>query len=470
MQSLGGVSLLACVRGSAALFRQRPTLMISLGGAVVLGLVAACCGVGALIAPLFLCELLALQLAHARASVREPGGGGVVASVVRHRGWIAACVVLLGAVVLTASVAWLVGLGLGTEIVDDAAAWPGPAWLLVPASALIALVFVLPFLYAPLFLIEEASPLQSALLASARLVQGAGALKQLGLSCVANLVQVAPLIIGSVLAHAFAGPHQGSFWALLGLPLMAITVPLGQGMITWSFALRSAQASARKPRASLPPRARLAMALWASILIAPLLAFATLGASLVRPSRLPAGVLPVDIEPMGVLELGPETSSMVIRATALTVRASQTRVRVEASDGGGAGRLPLRSRAKIDRVRIGRTRDRYAIAVEQGARRSITYVDRAGVRLDDDLRARLTDRVDPLDLALMVLALISTAAAQLPLLAAAGRVLAAYDPSDAASHASLVRGANRLLVVGLLLAPLAGWSVWRAVHALLGLP
>jgi hypothetical protein len=251
---------------------------------------------------------------------------------------------------------------------------------------------------------------------------------------------------------------------------MAITLPLGQGLITFSFALRSAPAVVAKPRAQLPPRARLAVALWSLILIAPLIAFAALGASLVRPSRLPAGELPRDSEPMGVLEVGPETSSLVVRATALTVRASHTRVRVEASDGGGAGRLPLRSRAKIDRVRIGRTRDRYAIAVEQGSLRSTTYVDRAGVRLDDDLRARLTDRINSLDLVLMVLALILTAAAQLPLLAAAGRVLAAYEPSQPASVAALVRGADRSLVVGLLLAPLAGWSVWRALHALLGLP
>jgi hypothetical protein len=205
MQSAGGVSLLACMRGSVALLRQRPTLMTSLGLAIVLGLVAACCGVGALIAPLFLCELLALQLAHARAMVREPPAGGVVASVVRHRGWVSACIVLLGAVVLTASVAWLVGLGLGTEIIDEGAAWPGTAWLLVPASALIALVFVLPFLYAPLFLIEQASPLPAALLESARLVHAAGPIRQLGLSCLANVVQVGPLIAGSLLAHSFVG-------------------------------------------------------------------------------------------------------------------------------------------------------------------------------------------------------------------------------------------------------------------------
>jgi hypothetical protein len=468
------VSALACLRGSALLLRQRPLLMGSLGLAVVLGLIAACCGVGALIAPLFLCELLALQMAHARALGRDAQAPASepVASVVRHRGWVAACVVLLGAVALTASVGWLVALGLGTEIIDDSAAWPGPAWLLVPASALIALVFVLPFLYAPLLLIEQASTLPAALLESARIVYAAGALGQLALSFFANFVQVSPLVLGSLLAHVLIGPQQGSLWALLGLPLMALTVPLGQGMITWSFAQCSPQAHQPIKRVPLLPRARLAMLLWSLILVAPVIAFGTLGASLVRPSRIPEGALTPDMEPMGTLETNgkTETIGMVIPATALTVRADRGRVRVEASDGGGAGRLPLRSRAPIERVRVGRTRDRYAIAVEQGALRSITFVDRAGVRLDDDLRARLTDRVDQLDLALMVLALILTAAAQLPLLAAAGRMLGSHQPGDAASDAALARGANRLLVVGLGLAPLAAWSVWAAVRALLGLP
>jgi hypothetical protein len=445
--------------------------MISLGVAVVLGLVAACCGIGALIAPLFLCELLALQLAHARALLREAdGASGDVASVVRHRGWLAACVVLLGAVVLTASVGWLVGLGLGTEIVDEAAAWPGPAWLLVPASALIALLFVLPFLYAPLLLIERATTLREALLESARLVYGAGAARQLLLSCTANVVQIAPLVLGSLLAHALIGPQQGSLWALLSLPLMAVTVPLGQGMITWSFVQRAPLLAVPAARTAVPPRVRVALAVWSVILVAPLLALGTLGASLVRPSRIPEGQLPDGVEPMGVIETAVETKGLVVPATALTVRADHGRVRVEASDGGGAGRLPLRSRAQVDRVRVGRTRDRYAIAVEQGALHSVTFVNRAGVRLDDDMRARLNDRIDLGDLALLVLALILTAAAQLPLLAATARALHGDPETAPESAAQVTRAAKRLLYTGLTLAPLAAWSVWRALRAFFGLP
>lgn len=468
----GRVSALACLRGSAALLGQRFVLTTSLGLAVVLGLVASCCGIGALIAPLFLCELLALQLANARAlsvGERPSGRKAPVASFVRHRGWISACVVLLGAVALTASVGWLVALGLGTEIIDDATAWPGPAWLLVPASALFALVFVLPFMYAPLFLIERPVSLLDALLESARTVWLAGPLAQLGLSCAANSVQVSPLLLGSALAHLSTGPEQGSLWALLGLPAMALTIPLGQGMITWSFAQRTVPLAQPRSRARLPSLVRPAIALWSCLLVAPLLAFGALGASLVRPSQLSSGTLPADYEPMGVLATGEAREEIVVPATALVVRADRKHVSVEASDGGGAGRLPLASRAPIDRVRIGRSRDRYAIAIDQGQLHSITYVDRSGVRLDDDLRARLGDHIGRLDLALMVLALLLTAAAQLPLLAGAGRALGKYAPSDT-STAALVRGARSALVVGLLLTPLALWSIWSGLRALVPLP
>ena len=471
MQAAARVSTLASIRGSVTLLRQRPLLMVSLGGGVVFGLIASCCGIGTLVAPLFLCELLALQVAHGRAhsgssatAVRE------VVSVVRHRGWLLACVVLLGAVVLTASVGWLVGLGLGTEIIEEGARWPSPAWLLVPASALFALVFVLPFLYAPHLLIEQPLPLSVALLESARLVQSTGAFSQLALSCSANLLQVAPLVLGSLLAHVLIGPHQGSLWALLGLPLMALTVPLGQGMISSSFVQYAEPLGEAAAPGQLPLRARRAMLLWSVLLVAPLIAFGALGASLVRPSRLPAGELAPDVERMGTLDTQRGPANLVVPATALTVRADRYAVRVEASDGGGAGSLPLRSSAPIDRVRVGRTRDRYAIEVEQGQVRSVTFVSRAGVRLDDDMRARLSDRISQLDLALMLLALILTATAQLPLLASAGRALSVHAHGGERSAAALARGATKLLVFGLALLPLAGWSLWTAARALLGEP
>jgi hypothetical protein len=313
--------------------------------------------------------------------------------------------------------------------------------------------------------------LSHAVLESARIVRNSGALSQLALSCVANLVQVSPLLLGSLLAHTLIGPGHGSLWALAGLPLMAVTVPLGQGMIAWSFAQLSAPVQARNEAASRPAlhgRARTAALVWSALLVAPLIAFGALGASLVRPSRVLAGDAPPGAEPMGTLVTRQERTGIVVPRTALTVRADKRNVRVEASDGGGAGRLPLRIRAPIDRVTVSRTRDRYAVVIVQGREHSVAFVDRAGVRLDDDLRARLADRVSQLELALMLLGLLLTATAQLPLLSTAGRLLRTL-PAGEAGALALERGANKALLLGLLLAPLSAWSVWRAFAALIGL-
>jgi hypothetical protein len=456
--------VLASFAGSVRLLRARPVMSLSLGAAVVLGLVASCCGVGALIAPFFLCELLALQLGHAL-----PGKEGPPA---RHGGWLAACVVLLGAVVLTASVGWLVGLGLGTELlatdavdrVASSLALPDSAWLLVPVSALGALVFVLPYSYAPHLLIERPMPMIEAMVESARRVRSAGVLSQAALSVCAHALQVAPVVLGSAAAHALAGPELGSLWALFSLPLMVLTIPLGQGMITSSFAAQSGgeRATTLEARA-LPPRARLALALWVFLIVSPLVSFAMLGASLVRPARLSSGELPDRVETLAELTPSDGFSSRMLPGTALTVSARRRGVYVEASDGGGAGKLPLRSRAPIDRVRVGRVRDRYAIAVEQGRRRSLTFVDRAGVRQDDGLRARLDDRLPAYALAFMIAGLLAITLVQLPVLARAGQ---AWRDGELATRATVI---SRALLLGSAIAPLAIASLWFGLRALLGL-
>jgi hypothetical protein len=462
---VAATGVLASFAGSVRLLRARPVLSLSLGAAVVLGLVASCCGVGALIAPFFLCELLALQLGHAVPDAEGPPP--------RHRGWFGACVVLLGAVVLTASVGWLVGLGLGTELlatdaVDRVAsqlALPDSAWLLVPASALAALAFVLPYSYAPHILIERPMPVIEAMIESAGHVRSAGVLSQAALSICAHALQIAPVVLGSAAAHALAGPELGSLWALFSLPLMVLTIPLGQGMLTSSFAAR--RSTARSPtaaRRTLPGRARLALAIWALLIVSPLVSFAMLGASLVRPARLSLGELPAEVESLGVLAPIDAPSSSMLPGTALTVRALRRGVYVEASDGGGAGKLPLRSRAPIDRVRVGRVRDRYAIAVEQGKRRSLTYVDRAGVRLDDGLRARLDDRLPAYALAFMIAGLLAVALVQLPVLANAGNAWRDEGPLMPRSKA-----VSQALLLGAMIAPLAIASLWFGLRALLGL-
>jgi hypothetical protein len=199
------------------------------------------------------------------------------------------------------------------------------------------------------------------------------------------------------------------------------------------------------------------------LIISPLVSFAMLGASLVRPARLSRGELPAQAELLALLSPSEGATARMLPGTALTVRAARRGVYVEASDGGGAGKLPLRSRAPIDHVRIGRVRDSYAIAIEQGTRRSLTFVNRAGVRLDDGLRTRLDDRLPAYALTFMIAALLAITLVQLPVLAATGK---AWRGGELTPRGEAV---TQALWLGGAIAPLAIASLWFGLRALLGL-
>src|SRR5436190_12959154 len=89
---------------SARMLIGRAGVTIALGAGVVLALLSLCCGIGVVMAPWLLCELNSMQLGEA---LGRP--------IAHNRTWVGACVIQLGAVVLTASVGWLTWLGLGTE-------------------------------------------------------------------------------------------------------------------------------------------------------------------------------------------------------------------------------------------------------------------------------------------------------------------------------------------------------------------
>jgi hypothetical protein len=156
------------------------------------------------------------------------------------------------------------------------------------ASAIASLGFVLPFLYAPLILVEGRGGVGASVLESARLVAREGALPHFALSLTANAVQVAPLLIAVLSASWFSQSDSAPLWALLSLPLLALSVPLGQGMLVAAYVERRAElADLRRTRlAGRPPRGLIAA--WLMITAAPLLSFSMLGASCVRPSRVPA--------------------------------------------------------------------------------------------------------------------------------------------------------------------------------------
>jgi hypothetical protein len=448
----------ASLRHSSRLLRSRTGPAIALGAGIVLASISVCCGTGVLMTPWLMCELIALQLAQA---VDRP--------FARRRTWISAGVILLGAVLLTSSVGWVTWLGVGTG-----AGTHGVAGLFVAASALVAVVFVLPFLYAPLLLVEGRAGLGGAVLESARLVVAGGALPHLQLSLTANVVQIAPLLLAALSAFSFAEPDQAPLWALLSLPLLSLSVPLGQGMLVSAYVARRDEiANPRRTRvAGRPPVALVVV--WAVLVTAPTLSFGLLGTSLVRPSRLPVGSLPGEAEPIAQLTGLDRRQSVYPPGTALEIVADRHAVRVIASDGGGAGTLTLRGSAPIDSVQVGRVRDNYGIQVSQAGRSQLTWIDRAGVRTDDDLRARLLDRLPGSALWLMLASLVLTASALLPVMASLGELRRLYTLEPGARPAgrdiSQRRAVTirRAFAIALVLAPLAVLSLYWGARSVLG--
>jgi hypothetical protein len=472
----GRPQLGASLSGSLRLLRERLAATIALGAGIVLALLSVCCGIGVVMAPWLLCELLALQLGQA-------GGRPLPHS----RAWISAGVILLGAVLLTASVGWLSWLGLSA---DGQTPLPTPAEpaslvpigsagdLLAVASALVSLLFVLPFLYAPLILLESRDGPIGAVLESARLVARGGALAHVLLSLCVNAVQVLPALLAALSAGLLLQDELGPLWVLFSLPLLSISVPVGQGMLVSAYAERRAEV-ASVPEAALRGEsgwrpARRLIAIWTLLVTAPVLSFAMLGASLVRPSRLPEGRAPDSAETVAALRPITGKHSIHPPGSALEIEVDARAVRVGASDGGGAGRLTLRSDAPIEALRVVRVRELYGIEVMQRGEPSLTFIDRAGVRQDDDLRARLLDRVPSWALLAMLASLLSTACVLLPVLAALADLRRLYARSAAergppeALAAERRRMMRRSVALALALGPLAALSFYWGTHALIG--
>jgi hypothetical protein len=455
---------------SARILANRLGVTIALGAGVVLALLSLCCGIGVVMAPWLLCELTSMQLGEA---IGRP--------IAHSRTWAGACLIQLGAVVLTASVMWLSWLGFGTEAAPLAvtqslsfATAVKPGGLLAIASAVVSLVFVLPFMYAPLILVEARATLGGAVLESALLVARGGVLPHLALSLAANAVQIAPLAVASAIAVLSFDAELVPLLAVCSVPLLSLSVPLGQGMIVSAYSTRrDAVADARRTRAAARPTPAL-LAVWALLVSAPVLSFALLGGSLVRPSRLPAGTLPQGAELIAAFARIEREQRIEPPGTALDIVASPSALSVVASDGGGAGRLPLRSAAAIEAVRLGRVRELYAIEVTQAGESSLTWIDRAGVRQDDDLRARLFDRAPSWALWAMLGSLLATASALLPVLVSLAELRRLYSAEPGARppprelSERRARTIYRAFAIAAVLAPLAVFSLYWGARSAFG--
>jgi hypothetical protein len=455
---------------SLRMLRTRSVVTLALGAAVVLSLLSVCCGLGLVTTPWFLCELFAVQLALCTGR-----------PMARGLSFVPAGLVMLGAVLLVSAVAWITLLGTGPELPTQTprlfnltTLMQSGGFYAVMSSAL-ALLVITPLLYAPLILIEQQGRFDAALVESVRLVVTRGVFASVRLSLLAHAVQIAPLLIASSLALMF-DPNQLSLFALCATPWLCASVPLGQGMIVWTYT------QVREERTPAPPDPdpRVVAALrstgahvhvWTLLIVLPIATLVLTELSLVRPSRIQLGTSP---EGQLIAVLTPAatgSSRVVLPDTALEVSATTNTLTIRASDGGGAGVLPLRAATPIRQVRVLRIRDAFALELSQADETFVTWVDRAGVRLDDDLRVRLLDRVSPLELFVMLCALLSTGVATMPILNGLGRVQRGYRmplarrPSQDVLALDLAQSLRRARICAVLLLPLCLACFAIALHA-----
>jgi hypothetical protein len=455
---------------SLRMLRARSVVTLALGAAVVLSLLSVCCGLGLVTTPWFLCELFAVQLALCTGR-----------PMARGLSFVPAGLVMLGAVLLVSAVAWITLLGTGPELSNQTprlfnltALMQSGGFYAVMSSA-IALLVITPLLYAPLILIEQQSPFDAALIESVRLVVTHGVFASVQLSLLAHAVQVVPLLIATWLALMFE-PSQLSLFALCATPWLCASVPLGQGMIVWSYT----QVREHKDPAPTDPDPNVVAALrstgaharaWTVLIVLPIVSLVLTGLSLVRPSRVQPGTAPVGQLVAVLTPHAAHTARVVLPDTALEISATRAALTVTASDGGGAGMLPLRAAAPIDQVRVLRVRDAFALELRQADATFVTWVDRAGVRLDDDLRVRLLDRVSPFQLLVMLCALFSTGVVTMPVLNDLGRVQRGYRmartrrPSADVLALDRARSVRRARAWAALLLPLCLICLSIALHA-----
>ncbi len=396
MRALGPLDALIA---SWRLFKARPLHTLMLGAALLTSLLSVVCGVGAFAAAWFLCELFALQI-----------GIGTGKPPARTKSWLWAGFIQALAVLVMSSVAGLTLLAVGPDVLlggarfqADALGQLGWSTLLLLVAGSLSLALTVHFEHTPAILIDRGGGLSWALLESARLVVKSGSFRTWLTSGAAHGLQVAPAVLGISLASALGSMEHIPKWALLFVPFYALCLALGQGMVVSSYlVLRESVGTPPERHAAGRPSRRFA-ALWTSMLAVAVAGPLCVSAALLRPSRPVESALAPEARVM--LELTPrdEVEEAYIPDTALAVRATNNTARVIASDGGGAGKIPLLP-GRITRVRVARvwtlpawaellpaSTSAHAIEVTLAdGRRYTTYIDEAGVRLDDSATRRLS--------------------------------------------------------------------------------
>lgn len=409
----------AALRGAWALFMLRPVSTLSVAVALLTSLFAVCCGLGIFAAPWFMCELLALQISS-----------GTGRDTQRSKSWLWAGSVQLLAVLVLCSLAALALLALGPDVVLGNVAHgasPTVARLLECLALLcgaggLALSLLVHFEHAPAILIDRGGSLSFALLESARLVAAAGLTRSWLSSAAAHGLQLVPAVAAVVLAVSRDSLSATVFWGLASLPGVALCIALGQGMLVTTYlAVRSEcdeprGASSQAFRGDVGGRV---MVLWLVLLSLVMAGPVLVSSALLRPADVADGELPAAARVLLETSARPLSREVYMPDTALRLELSERRLRVVASDGGGAGSLPLRG-AQITGIRVARAlppsvagatpEPAFAIEVLRlGEPSMLTWIDDAGVRLDDSLGRRFAQLLPGWSSLLLLLCVLWTA-------------------------------------------------------------
>ncbi|MDB4976366.1 MAG: hypothetical protein JWN48_4707 [Myxococcaceae bacterium] len=473
------------LRRSWGLFKLRPISTLSVAIALLTSLFAVCCGLGILAAPWFMCELFALQISS-----------GTGRDTQRSSAWLWAGLVQLLAVLVLCSLAFLTLLALGPDVLLGGVAQgasPTAARLIESLSLLfgaggLALALVVHFEHAPSILIDRGGSLSFALLESARLVAETGVIRSWSTSIAAHGLQLAPAVAATVLAVSRGTLSSTVLWGLISLPGMALCLALGQGMVVSSYlAVRSevrepSELHTRALSGSRGLRGR-GVLLWLVLLALVAAGPIVVSGALLRPASVTEGQLPKGAPLLLDVALGDHLRDLYLPDTALRLELTPQRIQVIASDGGGAGTLPLGG-APITRVRVaralspsGRARvsseaepvrePAFAIEIQRAEGPPLTtWIDDSGVRLDDSLGRRFAQLLPGWSSLLLLLCLFWTAlwmALALPRQARLRKELSLSRTSELARafEQRALRSAWWLLPAALLSCALGAWAALR---------
>ena len=457
----------ALLRTSWQILRRHPVVSAALGFAVVLSLASTVFGIGVLVTPWFVCEIFALQLAILTG---EP--------TVRSGAWVRAGLLALFMVGMVAVATWLAVLAVGPDVsTADSAAGPLPWPDALERAGLIAAVtaltvgFIAPFSYAPLILIERGGRIGEAVLESAWLVRRGGLVRHWALAFLTHLLPLAPAIVLAVAVARTFERAATPVGVLLALPLLPLSIPLGQGLLSAAYVERRAELPERRwarAEGAAPRALRLVLIV---VVLAPMVSVLSVALGALRPSPPRSGEGAGELVTERAIEGG---STVFVRDTTIAVHVEGLSVEIRAGDGPVA-RFESPWRAPIERVRVTRRGDLYDVALASVGARWVVSVDRAGVRVDDSIGDRLRRRLPSWALPSIALAFALSALLLVQALEPLGALRRAYAaPAHDRAPLSRLRLERRLalrrawIIAALLLLPASIVALAGGLHAVLG--